>query len=218
MNPPRFGELTAVFGGRFDPPHLGHREAVRGLFTEPGVKRVVILPTGNPVHKPTLASAKQRFEMVKRAFQGIPNTEVSRLELDRSGPTYTSDSLPLLTQRYGPLAFVIGTDQLAELHLWHRFPEVLGMTHWIVLSRKNQPSDVTERALTKLAAQSAIRRFSPREAITPFGTFMLFQETAAPGISSTQVREKLARSADGANELVDPEVLSYLKMHRIYGS
>lgn len=218
MNPPQWSELTAIFGGRFDPPHLGHADAIWGLTVEPGIKRVVILPSRAPAHKPAIANPEQRFEMAKLAFSELKNTEISRLELDRAGPTYTADSLPLLTQKYGPLAFVIGSDQLAELPKWHQFPKILGMAHFIVLTRKGEPPKRVEVAINQLAAASVIRRISDREARTTFGTFMLFQETPAPAISSTQIRESLARSGEGADGLVKSSVLTYLKMHRIYGS
>jgi nicotinate-nucleotide adenylyltransferase len=156
--------------------------------------------------------------MAKIAFQHIPHVEISRIELESAGPTYTADSLPEITKRYGLPFFTIGVDQLAQIQTWHRFPEVLGMAHWVVLLRKNQPPKLLENALAQLTGSSVIHRFSPREARTNQGTYMLFQETKAPGISSTQVREALARSGDGANEWLDPKVLTYLKMHRIYGN
>src|SRR3954447_18077682 len=90
VSAPRWSEVTAVFGGRFDPPHLGHREAVRGLFERPGVSRVVILPSASPPHKPTWASAENRAEMASLNFQTFgfnkfPQAiETDRRELDRA--------------------------------------------------------------------------------------------------------------------------------------
>src|SRR5437588_3172279 len=64
----RWSETIALFGGRFDPPHRGHLEAVRGVFSEPGVKEVWVIPSPTPPHKPAHAPAEDRLELVRRAF------------------------------------------------------------------------------------------------------------------------------------------------------
>src|SRR3954447_542478 len=90
VSAPRWSEVTAVFGGRFDPPHLGHREAVRGLFEYPGVRRVLIIPSASPPHKPTFAAAEDRVQMAQLNFKSTatdsypPEVEVNLLELERS--------------------------------------------------------------------------------------------------------------------------------------
>src|ERR1044072_1797188 len=89
-SPPLWSNITAVFGGRFDPPHLGHREAVRGLFEHPGVKRVLIVPSASPPHKPTWATAEQRAGMAGLNFKATTKdsfpaeVELDLRELDRA--------------------------------------------------------------------------------------------------------------------------------------
>ncbi|HUP55886.1 MAG TPA: adenylyltransferase/cytidyltransferase family protein, partial [Bdellovibrionota bacterium] len=65
-------EVTAIFGGTFDPPHLGHREAVAGLFRNPGVREVWVMPAASPPHKPAIATAEQRLELARLAFGPHP--------------------------------------------------------------------------------------------------------------------------------------------------
>ena len=87
---PRWTECTALFGGRFDPPHLGHEEALAGLFESPGVARVLVIPSGNPPHKPVTASNEARLEMARAAFlkSNLPGpVEVHPLEIERTRQT-----------------------------------------------------------------------------------------------------------------------------------
>src|SRR4051812_37133027 len=103
-SPTRWNEITAVFGGRFDPPHVGHREAVKGLFRSPGVKEVIILPSGNSPHKPSIGTISQRAEMAKLAFSSLTGDlipsgiwqdpiELNRAKINPNLPTYSFDTL-----------------------------------------------------------------------------------------------------------------------------
>jgi nicotinate-nucleotide adenylyltransferase len=236
--PVRWSEVTALFGGTFDPPHLGHRIAVAGLFSNPGVGRVRILPTPSPPHKPTIASTEDRLAMTRLAFgesriHPLPGpVEIELCELERSRlhpgqPTYSFDSLTELRQRIPHLAFVIGTDQLHKLHTWHRFPEVLGLCHWIILERRNV-SEASGPVLTQWEASGLIRREGNGWRTTerlggaagslPQGGFLLPVPTPAPALSSTAIRESLARSGNPPDEALLPEVLTHLMRRRIYGT
>ena len=214
---PRWNELTAVFGGRFDPPHLGHVEAVKGLLLEPGFKKIVVLPSGSPAHKPAAASSLQRLEMARLAFESIDRVTVDPLEIERSGPSYTIDSLPVLKREYGPLAFIIGTDQLEGLHLWNRFPEILGLCHWIVLERR--PIGLQAgKTLQKWAGAGFIRPLSEKLWVLESGCFLRIQPTPARALSSTLIRETIAKTGKPFESSLSHEILMYLKTRRIYGT
>ena len=97
---PRWSEVTAIFGGTFDPPHLGHREALDGLFTAgPGIGRALIVPAAAPPHKPAVASSEDRVAMARLAFApgklaGPVELSLVELELERararpSEPSYS---------------------------------------------------------------------------------------------------------------------------------
>ena len=233
LAPPRWSEVTALYGGTFDPPHLGHRMAVAGLFSEPGIARVRVILSPSPPHKPTVATTDDRTAMVRLGF-GVnikyPLTdsvtvdlcELERARLNPSRPTYTFDTLSELKQKIPHLAFVIGTDQLAKLNTWHRFPEVLGLSHWIILERRGDAPAAA--SLAEYEASGLITRTNLGGAtgihslVKNGGTWLRVVQTPAPEISSTQIRESLARSGKPPEGSLLPEVEAYLMRRGIYGT
>jgi nicotinate (nicotinamide) nucleotide adenylyltransferase len=207
-------ETTAVFGGAFDPPHLGHREAVESLLRNPGVKNVVILPAGNPPLKATGTAAEHRLAMTKLNFarlrEGLSmRTEIDEREIDRAmknpnaPPSYTIDTIQELRRDIGrPVAFVVGVDQIESLERWHRIRELLGLCHWIAIERQNEstepkPVDAAARmasGLKRLQAMGLLRSTAnAREWATLGGTTLLSVPTDARPTSSTEIRRDFAR-------------------------
>lgn len=231
----RWSEVTALFGGTFDPPHLGHRLAVEGLFEQPGVRAVRILPSPTPPHKPTMAPAHHRAEMARLTFTeaaGIawrprgPVTmdlsELKRAESQSGTPTYTFDTLSELRRELPDLAFVIGTDQLEKLHTWHRFPQVLGLSHWIVLERKSEGTSsqvgVAHQIISQLEGSGLLTPQAGGYRVRIGGTQLQVFPTPAPALSATQIRESLARSGNPPAGTILPEACAYLMKHRLYGT
>ena len=119
------GRLIGIFGGTFDPPHLGHRilayEAMLGL----GLEQVLWVVTGDPPHKPDrkITSAQDRVAMVEMMLESEPAFRLSRIELDRQPPHYALDTLRLLRQEWpqSELVYLMGSDSLMELPtVWHQ--------------------------------------------------------------------------------------------------
>src|SRR5688572_17471371 len=110
-----WSEVTAIFGGAFDPPHLGHREAVEGILRNPGVRNVIILPTGDPPLKETRTPAEHRLAMARLGFANLREGLSYRVEIDdretrrpAGRPSYTIDTIRELRRDLGrTLAFVI---------------------------------------------------------------------------------------------------------------
>lgn len=222
----RWSEVTAVFGGTFDPPHLGHREAVRGLFENPGIRRAIVVPSAIPPFKPQAASSENRLRMAELSFQGLADVRVDRRELDRAAqaslPSYSIDTILELKRESPHLAFVVGADQLVQFPGWHRFPDLLGSCHWIILGRKPDGQVIAQRTLNEWSANGLLRKDGAAWQ-TAGGTRLVFAETDAPAISSTEVRAEIAR-ATSLESLVNylksrltPEVVTYLMEQRIYG-
>jgi nicotinate-nucleotide adenylyltransferase len=115
---PRIG----VFGGLFNPPHVGHLSLCQEAAWQLGLDRVVLVPTGQPAHRPApRESPEMRLRLAQAAALGNPMFTVSRLEIDRIGPSYTVDTLRELSHRYpgSSLHLLIGADQLAAMDTWH---------------------------------------------------------------------------------------------------
>jgi nicotinate-nucleotide adenylyltransferase len=115
---PRIG----VFGGLFNPPHVGHLALCQEAAWQLGLDRVVLVPTGHPAHRTAPRESPEiRLRLAQAAALGNPMFTVSRLEIDRIGPSYTVDTLRELSHRYpgSSLHLLIGADQLAAMDTWH---------------------------------------------------------------------------------------------------
>jgi nicotinate-nucleotide adenylyltransferase len=128
-----------VLGGTFDPPHMGHLIVASTAFDALRLDRLLFVPAAAPPHKLGLvvATAEQRLRMVRLAVQGDPRFEVDDLEIRRPGASYTVDTLRALRERdpEGELFFLLGADQLRELHTWREPDEVARLACLAVLSR-----------------------------------------------------------------------------------
>lgn len=126
-------------GGTFDPIHHGHLSAASEVLDRCGLDEVVFVPTGAPWQKADrrVSPAEDRYLMTVVATAGNPRFSVSRVEVDRPGPTYTIDTLRTLKQEYGDaeLLFITGADALAQILGWQDAAELFALAHFVGVSR-----------------------------------------------------------------------------------
>jgi nicotinate-nucleotide adenylyltransferase len=233
-NPPRWSETTALFGGRFDPPHLGHAEAIRGLFEQPGIRELWVIPSPTPPHKSAVAPFEHRVELAKLALlRAHPSRDANAIridlrEADRARlrpdlPTYSFDTIQDIRRENSKIAFVIGTDQLEQLPSWHRFPEVLSLCHWIVLGRKPDGVARAQKVLSEWESSGLVQKTLQSGTagglwwIKGTSSYLNLVPTEAAQISSTEIREQIARTGEPPQDSLSAEVLAYLKQNRLYG-
>lgn len=220
-------EHLAVFGGAFDPPHLGHEQAIQGLFKSPGVECVMIVPAAQPQLKNTLTPFDQRFAMTKLLAENLGKfpIEMSAIERDEK-VQYTWQLLKALGQDADqPLAFVIGTDQFLQLPKWAKFPEVLGMSDWIVLLRKPSSFEALAPVLESFASQGWLMRDSSvssgRRFLVKHGDqtrVLEFVDTPAECVSSTEIRKNFALGkSTNSKGALSPSIFSFIERNKIYG-
>ena len=118
-----------IYGGSFNPPHLGHTLAIREIAKKIGLDLVIVVPAAVPPHKALAAGspdAETRMEMLRLALAGMDSVEISPMELQRSGPSYTADTVRILHERYpsDQLYLLMGTDMFLSFHEWFE-PEVI---------------------------------------------------------------------------------------------
>ncbi len=140
-------ERVAVFGGTFDPIHLGHLAAVQDAADALAMDRVLFVPNSQPPHKTTVpvSSALDRVEMVRLSVADNERFELSLVEFERDGPSYMLDTLRVLRSRLSAgteLSFLAGCDALPQLHTWHRPEELLAEFHVVIMDRPAE-SDVS---------------------------------------------------------------------------
>lgn len=132
--PPR---RLAVLGGTFDPPHVGHLVVAQDVFEGLDLDLLLVIPAADPPHREFVLPPAVRHDLVEDAFRGDPRMEVSDLELERDGPSYTVETLREIRRRREPstLFLVIGADQLAEFGSWHRPEEIVELAELVAIPR-----------------------------------------------------------------------------------
>lgn len=129
-----------LFGGTFDPPHLGHLILASEAYSQLKLDRLLWILTPEPPHKQdqAITSITHRLAMVKLAIEGNPNFELSRIELDRPGPHYTLDTIDLIADKFpdADITPIIGGDSLRDLPKWNRPRELLQACHWVGVMRR----------------------------------------------------------------------------------
>jgi nicotinate-nucleotide adenylyltransferase len=188
----------ALFGGSFDPPHLGHLAFARLVLEALAPERLLWLPAGRQWQKPdqVMAAGVHRAAMVRCLIAGEPRFVVDERELHRSGPSFTADTLNEFKAEYPgtELMFLIGQDQYARLPTWYRAETVAALATLVVVPRSGE-AVVTPPAM-------------------PAHRLQVLNLPEIP-ISSTAVREAIACGADIC-PLVGADVASYIDSHRLY--
>lgn len=196
-----------VFGGTFDPIHVGHlmiAEDVRGSL---GLDQVLFVPTGQPwlkEHQP-VSAAHHRLAMVSIATTDNPCFHVSSIEAMRPGPSYCIDTLIELHRTLGPevdLYFLLGLDALAELDRWHQPNRVLELCTLVAVARPG--STELDRSVLESVRPGA-------------STEVLVVEAPLISISSTEIRERVLRKLS-IKYRVPEQVEVYIHEHGLYKS
>jgi len=142
-------EQIGLFGGTFDPPHLGHLILASEAYSQLGLDRLLWILTPDPPHKQdqAITSVEHRLAMVRLAIGDNPKFELSSVELDRPGPHYTLDTVESIAEKYpeADITPIIGEDSLRDLPTWHKPKELLYACHWVgVMRRPGEEPDLRE--------------------------------------------------------------------------
>ena len=195
-------------GGTFDPIHHGHLAAASEAVHAFSLDKVLFIPAGEPWQKDqnTVSPAEDRYVMTVLATAADVRFEVSRVDLDRPGPTYTVDTLTLLHEKFGDdceLFFIAGSDALSQVFTWHDFERVAELAHFIGVNRPGQ-------------RLSDPRLANPQEPLGRVSMLNLsFLEVPDLAISSTDCRERVA-SGRPIEYLVPAAVARYIDKRGLY--
>ena len=197
-----------IFGGTFDPPHLAHTALPPLVARRLGCGRILYIPAAaNPLKTsspPT--AAEHRLAMLRLALARVPDAEISTVELDRPGPSYTVDTLQELRRRLGDveMSLLIGSDQALAFQKWKDWTRIIELATPAVMVRPPLDDDAFGRQLAET--------YPPREVAR-----WLSWSTAVPqmDICATDLRERL-ESGGEVRGLLDPAVLAYIREHGLY--
>jgi nicotinate-nucleotide adenylyltransferase len=208
-----FGARLGILGGTLDPVHVGHIETALAARDAVPLDRILLLPSRVPPHRPQqpAASPFHRFAMASLAVNGLDGLEVSDTELTSPGISYTADTL----ERFhasglaaSQLFFILGADAFAEIATWSRYPYVLDLAHFVVVSRPGYGVELADQ-FPALAS-----RFAATGVGDP-ATRIISINAATPDVSSTEIRRRL-RSHEPIGGMVAPAVEQHIRQHRLY--
>ena len=183
-----------IFGGLFDPPHLGHLIIAQGVLEEFGLKKIIFVPAYNPPHKYRYSSFHIRYKMVELAIEGNTNFLLSRIEEQMSGKTFTIEVVKRLKQEIRrQLYLIIGADQWLEIKTWRSPEKLIRECQIVVVPRPGYELN-----------KGILRRKK-----------VLTSHTPLIDISSTRIR-KMVKQGANIRYLVPGSVLRYIWRQRLY--
>jgi len=197
-----------LFGGTFDPVHLGHITVAEHAVKKLCADEVVFIPAKRSPHKKVFPNATDacRYEMIKLAVDGIENFSVSDIELTRPDPSYTIDTVREFIKKYEGsvgLYWLIGADAICDLDKWHRIEELVDICSVCIMHRAGFDRPDLE-PLKRSLSPDRVRKLESNVISTPL-----------IDISSTEIRSRLALGEDIGN-MVNKKVLSYILKHALY--
>jgi nicotinate-nucleotide adenylyltransferase len=196
---------VGIFGGAFNPPHLGHLVGAQEALVQLELEKVVFMPVGEAPHRSLEddPGPEARLEMVELAVAGDARFAVSREELDRAGPSYTADTLREMRSEApdDDLFLILGGDQAAALPSWHEPETVLSLATVAVVERTNWSRNAIGIKVGRLPGAERIR----------------YLDMPVMQISSSAIRRRVAGGLP-IRYLVPAEVESYIEANGLYGA
>jgi nicotinate-nucleotide adenylyltransferase len=198
-----------IFGGTFDPPHLGHLIPIAVAAEQAELDQVWLMPVFIPPHKSRtdITDSYHRAAMVALAIQHYPSFRFSSYELNLGRMSYTVDTIRDLKKSLSTedsIHFIIGTDSFLEIDTWHEYQNLIQLCDFIIINRGTGEKELNEKLeYLETALQTQLRNK------------FLFVKTPYLPISSTEIRAAASRR-ESLSGLVSPEVALYIQRHALY--
>ncbi len=196
---------TGVLGGTFDPIHNGHLTVAEEVRIQLGLTKILFVPAGQPWLKEgiPISAAEHRVKMVRLAITDKPYCELSTIEVDRPGPSYTVDTISELQAQFGEedeLFFILGWDNLAQLPRWREPSRLIKMCHLVAVPRPGYSLPALD------SLEALIPGLSQR---------LLLLDKPEVDIDSTAIRNRVAQGLS-IRHLVPEPVERYIKQNKLY--
>lgn len=196
-------KYTAIFGGTFNPPHIGHYEMVSELEKIPDIGEIWLTPTKIPPHKVCdfLASDSDRIKMCEIVAEDFPKAKVCTREFERDGKSYTYDTVTLLKEEYKEknFAFVCGGDMVTSFDGWYNYEELMKMLKFYAFRRTDTKGRLFDEKVEKFRNM---------------GMDITVIETNITDVSSTYIRNNINKS----EKLLTKKIFDFIKTEGIYSA
>ena len=199
-----FKRKIGILGGTFNPIHVGHIYMAARAYKEFSLDKVLFVPVGDPPHKKDIevVDKEHRYTMVEIGIDGLEGMEVSRLEIERQGATYTIDTLNAFKEESDDeFYYIIGADTLFEITTWKRYEEVLKLTEFICFSRPGYETEKVNKYIDFFR-----EKYSKK---------IYMSEYRGIDVSSNEIRKRV-KSSESIKGLVSDGVETYIKENGLY--
>ena len=200
--------MIGIYGGSFDPVHLGHLKTATSLKTELKLDHLFLLPCCEPVHKDGLKySSNDRLKMLNLALDNFSTLEIDSREILRGGGSYMIDTLHELKQIYKdePICLIIGMDSFIKIKTWKEWQEFSKLVHLVILQR--QGVNLTDSSLDSFHNSKEVNQLH----LEPNG-LLYFSNCPKINISSSDIRSRID-SNQNLDDLLPKSVINYLRLH-----
>ncbi len=201
------GLKTGIFGGAFNPVHNGHISLAENCISSLSLDRIIFIPTAQPPHKTSqhLVSKQDRLNMLSLALRDDERFEISDIEFNRQGKSYTYDTLVSLREMYPSDSFylIIGSDQFLAFDKWYRYRDILSLAVLCTALRDD------------VSGKKQMLEFAEKLGILQNGGFSFIPGDVIQ-ISSSEIRDMIKNFAD-ISQFVPPAVNQYIAERKLYG-
>lgn len=184
-----------ILGGTFDPPHHGHLLIANEVLFALGLDEIWFMPNQEPPHKQKsqLISNRDRVEMLRLAIEGNDQFKISTVELEREGPSFTVDTMKIISQKYPDIQFffIIGADMIEYLPKWHKINELVELVQFVGVERPDYSHETN---------------FS-----------IIYVDAPAMEVSSSMIRDRLQKGKQ-VRYLLPDAVIHYIEENHLYGT
>lgn len=217
----KFGKRVGLLGGTFNPVHLGHLRAAEEIREILTLDKICFIPAAIPPHKDSeeIISPDDRLRMLEISIQGNPFFEISDVELNRKGASYTIDTLKYFSSNFSEfeLYFIVGNELFIEIDTWKNFKELFELSNFIVITRPGFSEDFS--SLIPLAVKDDFRYYKKEKDVTIYlhksSNTLAIAQIYGVQVSSTQIRD-LLRDKKSIKYLVPAPVESYILSKKLY--
>ena len=211
---------VGIFGGTFNPIHLGHLRAAEEIRERFNLQEVIFIASAVPPHKAVEGGipGEHRMEMVRLAIAGNPHFSLSDIELKSPGKSYSIGTIQFFRQRYGSdldLFFILGMDAFLEIGTWKSFQKLFSLCHFIVMTRPGFDKDFSVDIIPGEIADAFTYQEGENRFIHRDGYSVYVQGVTFLDISSTNIRQEI-HEGRSIRYLVPREVERYIERYRFY--
>ncbi len=205
-----------IFGGTFDPVHIGHLRAAEEVREKFSLNAIYLVPSNIPPHKDTngTSAAELRLAMLRSAVRGNRHLRISKIEIMRGGISYSIDTIRSFEERFRDIYFLVGIDAFLEIVTWHTYEDIFSHTNIVVMVRPTQGQPAAAMAFPPEVLKR-IRSIDDSTFEHWSGKRIYIHRVTQLDISSTRIREA-ARKGESIRYLVPGPVEKFITQRRLY--